>query len=225
MKKLIILFALCSSVLYGQAIRPIAITSTGVGSGNGSGVSNAVDIIAGIGINVITGANNRSFTLVVTNFPGDTYFLSNVFNFATNFFNYIYVSNNAVFNGKVTINNQLFADGKDLTNIFEKNIVVTTNGWGNSVIDFSLGTQIDTNMSANLTITGIAGFVSSNLNWQTIGLNPNGADRVITVPEDWYVSGFTNATTVTLASTNQGVFRVETKIGIRTNASLEIYYR
>lgn len=114
--------------------------------------------------------------------------------------------------------------GGGLTNILEKNIAVTTNGWGVSVINFELGTSIDTNMSGNLTLTGVSGFVTTNLNWQTIGLNPNGVDRVITVPNEWLVSGFTNATAVTLPLTNIGILRIECVIGRRTNASLEIYF-
>src|SRR6185369_10338096 len=84
------------------------------------------------------------------------------------------------------------ANAVNLTNYLEKNIVSTTNTWGSQVVDFSSDRMILTNLAGDLTITGISGFVNSNYNWITIDLNPNGATRVLTVPADWYVSGFSN---------------------------------
>lgn len=42
---------------------PGALVVGGLVTANGGGLSNAVDVIAGSGVNVVTGANNRSFTL------------------------------------------------------------------------------------------------------------------------------------------------------------------
>jgi len=119
--------------------------------------------------------------------------------------------------------NYFFGNAFGLTNILERNVAVTTNGWGTSVINFALGTQVATNMSGGLTLTGIQNFVGTNLNWQTISLNPNGSDRVLTVPAEWWVSGFTAATTVTIPAAGYAKLRIESLIGLATNASIEIY--
>jgi len=110
-----------------------------------------------------------------------------------------------------------------LTNILERNISVTTNIMGTSLVNFGNGTQVATNMSGDITFTGISGFVTSNLNWQAIDLNPNGAVRLITVPTDWWVSGFTNNTVVAIPAAGWAKLRVEALIGRCTNASIEIY--
>lgn len=124
----------------------------------------------------------------------------------------------------VMLGGVMIGDGFGITNVLEKNVAVTTNNWSTADVDFSRGTSIERTLSGNLSISGISGFVTSNLNWQTIAFLPDGADRVIDVPNSWLVAGFTNATTVTLPATNVGILRVEGVIGRRTNASFEIYF-
>ncbi len=119
--------------------------------------------------------------------------------------------------------NGFTGNGIGLTNILEANIRVATNTWGQAVINFALGTQVQTNMAGNLTLTGISGFNATNLNWQIIDLIPGASDRILSVPADWWVSGFTNATVVTIPTTNVAKLRIECLIGRSTNASIEIY--
>jgi len=114
-------------------------------------------------------------------------------------------------------------NGRGLTNITEAGIAVVTNTWGNAVVNFSLGTMVATNMAGDLTITGITGFNPTNLNWQTVFLTPNAAVRAVAVPADWWVSGFTNATTVSIPSSNTAILSVRCQVGIFTNASIELF--
>lgn len=132
-------------------------------------------------------------------------------------------TNTTFWTGVTLITGQYTGNGLGLTNVLEKNTVVTTNTWGNAVVNFALGTSVSSNMAGNLTITGIGGFVSSNLNWQTIDLNPDGATRTLVIPAEWFQSGFTNATTASITNGTWAVLRVDAIIGRRTNASLEIF--
>ena len=78
-------------------------------------------------------------------------------------------------------------------------------------------------MAGDLTITGITSFNPTNLNWQTVFLTPNGAVRAVAVPADWWVSGFTNATTVSIPAAQTAILSVRAQIGIFTNASIELF--
>ena len=137
---------------------------------------------------------------------------------------YTYVDSNGMLTGT---NN-----GSAWTNLQSDNISYTTNIWAGSaaIIDFSRGKSVSTNMSGDLTITGIAGFVDAEDNWQIVDLNPSGADRLLTVPADWFVStntaynGFTNATTAFIRSGTWAELCVSAIIGRRTNAVLNTYY-
>jgi len=125
--------------------------------------------------------------------------------------------------GDMIIGGVATGNGLGLTNVLEKNIAVGTNTWGNAVVNFSLGTMVATNMAADLTITGITAFNPTNLNWQTVFLTPNAAVRAVAVPADWWVSGFTNATTVSIPSSNTAILSVRCQVGIFTNASIELF--
>jgi hypothetical protein len=115
-------------------------------------------------------------------------------------------------------------NGQSLSNIYESNISVLTNTWGNATVNFSLGTQLRTNLAGNLTLTGCSSMNASNVNWQEIFMDANGATRTLVVPGDWVVAGFfTNATTAAITNGTFAKLRVQAWSGINTNASLEIY--
>ena len=99
-----------------------------------------------------------------------------------------------------------------------------TNSWGSQTIDFSRGRNILTNVSAAITITGVAaGFSNNRLNEQYIDFSPDSTTRVLTVPTEWYVSGFTNGTTVALTNGVWAEMCVTAIIGRRTNAVINFY--
>lgn len=113
--------------------------------------------------------------------------------------------------------------GSGITNVLERNITSTTNTWGGTVVVFGADRFIRTNMAGDLTLSGISGFTTSNFNWTTLSLDPNGATRLLTIPADWWASGFTNATTVAITNGTKGRLQVDAVIGFSTNAALTIY--
>ncbi len=98
-----------------------------------------------------------------------------------------------------------------------------TNTWGNTALTFSLGRNVLTNMAGDLTIASVTGIVNNRVNEQYIDFNPDGGTRVLTVPADWYVSGFTNATTVAITNGTWAEMCVTAIIGRRTNAVINFY--
>lgn len=113
-------------------------------------------------------------------------------------------------------------NGQAITNVYESNIAVLTNGWGNQTIDFSRGTQIRTNITTGVTITGFANMNTTNLNWQVVLISSSTGGEII-VPAECYVGGFfTNATTGFIPTGTIGKIRFEVWSGVNTNATLEI---
>ncbi len=99
-----------------------------------------------------------------------------------------------------------------------------TNTWGNTELDFSRGANVLTNMAGPLTIASVTGFSSdSRLHEQYIRFNASGADRVLTVPADWYVSGFTNATIVTITNGTVAWACVTCIRGVETNITMNFF--
>jgi len=99
-----------------------------------------------------------------------------------------------------------------------------TNSLGNANVDFAKGHVAITNLAGNWTITGCQNMNANEDNWQVIKLNANGADRTITVPADWYVSGFTNSTTVTVTNGTWAELGVSAIQGIVTQAVFNGYW-
>lgn len=186
----------------------------GTHTGNGAAVTNS----AGISMNSLISTNE---TRNVT-FLGGSNRVNNLW------------SDNLNFSGTLSANALVVTNPPALnlqssTNLFEKNVVVQTNTWGNQVVDFSRGTLVHTNLAGNLTLTGISGFALSNYNWMTVELNPNGATRTLTVPAEWYVNigttitnGFTNATVGAIPDGTWAQLQMTAIIGVRTAAVLNI---
>lgn len=182
------------------------IGSGGVFYGNGSGLTN---------ITAVTDATNSLNTALTTRITD-----------ATNSLNTALTTR--ITDATNSLNTALTTRITDATNhvnlsVLERNVVSTTNSWGNQVVTFGGDRMILTNMAGNLTLTGIAGFTTSNLNWMTYWLNPNGDTRTLTIPTEWYAFGyFTNETVAAITNNTRAKLTVEAVIGVFTNATLDI---
>jgi len=116
---------------------------------------------------------------------------------------------NVVFNG----------NGYGLTNIQSLNVYAVTNTYYGTVVDFSKGTEVTTNLAGNLTFTGVTAFNATNYNWQIIHCYASGADRTIAPSAGWRSQG----TCVCTNGTSKDVL-IECQLNVFTNMSWKSEY-
>jgi hypothetical protein len=100
------------------------------------------------------------------------------------------------------------------------NVVTPTNSFTGTALDFSKAEET-TNLTGNITYTGIANATSGAYNSKIVHVGASGADRTVTVPASWGITPCATVSSFTFTVTNgtKGDFLFCCQLGFSTNVA------
>lgn len=106
-----------------------------------------------------------------------------------------------------------------VTNLSVNQMLMTTNQFAGVVADFALGSSTYTNLTGNLTFTGIANFDPTVENGMIITVRASGANRTVTPAASWDRT----QDSYTITNGTLAKFLITAQIGVTTNISCVFY--